>query len=80
MPYKKIADLPESVRAHLPEHAREIYREAFNSAWEEYHDPQRRRTSESQEETAHRVAWAAVKKEYVKDERTGEWRPLASKK
>lgn len=64
MPYQKIHDLPDSVREHLPEHAQEIYRAAFNSAWEEYrHD----------EERAHRVAWAAVKHEYEKDEHTGQW-------
>jgi len=52
MPYELTSDLPESVRENLPKHAQEIYRSAFNGAWEEYqHD----------EERAHRVAWAAVK-------------------
>jgi len=65
MPYAKTGDLPESVRAHLPEHAQEIFRAAFNSAWDEYnHD----------EERAFRVAWVAVKHEYEKDEKTGMWR------
>jgi cation transport regulator len=64
MPYKRKSDLPESVRDVLPAHAEDIYKEAFNSAWEEYgHDEAR----------AHRVAWAAVKHEYHKDERTGKW-------
>lgn len=64
MPYQKLDDLPESVRDHLPRHAQEIYRAAFNSAWDEYnHD----------EERAFRVAWAAVKHEYVKDENSGQW-------
>jgi predicted nucleotidyltransferase len=39
MPFKTIADLPDSIRNHLPEHAQEIYPEAFNHGWEEYSDP-----------------------------------------
>ena len=73
MPYKRIEDLPESVRAHLPVHAQEIFLKAFDSAFEEYADPKKRRGDASQEETAFRVAWAAVKEVYVKDEKTGEW-------
>jgi cation transport regulator len=75
MPYKTSAELPESVREHLPEHAQEVYRTAYNSAWDEYGDPKKRRGNESQDEAAHKVAWAAVKHEYVKDERTGDWKP-----
>jgi len=42
MPYKTNADLPGSVRDHLPPHAQDIYKEAFNGAWEEYdHDESR---------------------------------------
>jgi Putative cation transport regulator len=74
MPYATIQELPESVRNNLPTHAQEIYKEAFNNAWEQYADPKKRRGSESREETAHRVAWAAVKQKYVKDEKTGAWR------
>jgi cation transport regulator len=52
--------LPTSVRNHLPPHAQDIYREAFNHAWDQYgRDPRR-------EEIAHRVAWAAVKRTYRK--------------
>ncbi len=72
MPYKKTADLPDSVREHMPEHAQKIYMEAFNNAWDEYKDPKKRRGSESQEETARKVAWAAVKHEYKKEEKSGE--------
>jgi cation transport regulator len=61
MPYFSIADLPTSVRHHLPQHAQEIYRAAFNAAYEEYAADTRH------EEIAHRVAWAAVKRCYVKD-------------
>ncbi|MGP6192348.1 MAG: ChaB family protein [Vulcanimicrobiaceae bacterium] len=53
-------DLAPSVRNRLPDHAQGIYREAFNHAWERYGaDPR-------QEEIAHRVAWAAVKRVYLK--------------
>lgn len=65
MPYEKLSDLPDGVREHLPKHAQEIYRAAFNSAWEQY---------DHVEETAHKVAWAAVKNEYEKDEDTGRWK------
>lgn len=72
MPYARKSDLPESVRDSLPEHAQEIYREAFNSAWEEYDEADERRGDSSREETAHRVAWSAVKKQYEKS--AGKWR------
>jgi len=66
MPYMTVAELPEPVRKNLPAHAQEIYMDAFNHAWNEYADPGKRRKGTSQEETAHRVAWAAVKKLYEK--------------
>ncbi len=66
MPYKNNEDLPESVIHVLPKHAQDIYREAFNHAWTEYKDLNSRRDGASQEETAHKVAWAAVKKKYQK--------------
>ncbi|MCA9835109.1 MAG: ChaB family protein [Thermomicrobiales bacterium] len=63
MPYKTKADLPDSVKDNLPTHAQDIYKEAYNSAWDEYkHD----------EERAHRVAWGAVKKSYHKN-KDGDW-------
>jgi cation transport regulator len=74
MPYKSISDLPESVRDNLPKQAQEIYRAAFNNAWEEYKDPEDRRGNASREETAHKVAWAAVKDKYEKGENNGKWR------
>jgi cation transport regulator len=66
MPYQSINDLPDSVKNNLPKHAREIYMEAYNNAWDEYKSPEDRRGDASREETAHRVAWAAVKKKYEK--------------
>jgi cation transport regulator len=66
MPYASVADLPPRIRDHLPLHAQEIFLEAFNHAWEEYASPAKRRPGTSREETANRVAWAAVKRSYVK--------------
>ena len=62
MPYAAINELPESVRNVLPKHAQEIYKEAFNSAFDQYDQPEERRGDDSREETAHKVAWSAVKK------------------
>ena len=40
MPYDVNADLPPSVRSHLPEHAQDMFREAFNQAYAAHaHDP-----------------------------------------
>lgn len=72
MPYQTISELPDSVREHVPRHAQEIYKEAFNSAWQEYADKGERRGDESREEVAHKVAWAAVKKKYSKGS-DGDW-------
>ena len=66
MPYHSKKDLPDSVRQVLPEHAQEIYKEAFNSAWDQYKHSEDRRGDASREETAHKVAWAAVKHDYQK--------------
>jgi cation transport regulator len=74
LPYETLEELPDSVRGNLPKHAQEIYKEAFNSAWKEYDRPDERRGHASREETAHKVAWAAVKKKYVKDDTSG-WQP-----
>ena len=60
MPYDSILDLPPALRRRLPAHAREIYRQAFNHAWDGYADRLDR------EAVAHRVAWAAVKRLYRK--------------
>ncbi len=62
MPYKSINELPDSVRNVLPQHAQDIYKEAFNSAYDQYDTPEERRGNESREVVAHKVAWSAVKK------------------
>lgn len=72
MPYHSISDLPASIKDHLPKHAQEIFKEAFNHAWEQYSDPSKRRGDDSREEVARKVAWAAVKKYYHK-KADGKW-------
>ena len=62
MPYRDIDDLPKSLRAHLPLHAQEIFRAAFNSAWSKHAGM----APADLEATAHRIAWAAVKRRYRK--------------
>jgi cation transport regulator len=52
MPYKQIAQLPDNVKDNVPKHAQQIYKEAFNSAEEQY----------GEEDRAHRVAWSASAK------------------
>jgi cation transport regulator len=70
MPYAANEDLPPAIRRHLPPHAQDIFRAAFNSAWDTYgaREPWRR------EEIAHRIAWAAVKRRYRK--LGSEWVPI----
>ncbi|WP_404429078.1 ChaB family protein [Sutcliffiella horikoshii] len=58
MPYDSLKELPDGVRDNLPKHAQEIYKEAFNSASDQY----------DKEETAHKVAWSAAKEKYKKNE------------
>ncbi len=66
MPYTRNEDLPLRIRCHLPEHAQDIFREAFNHAWIQYADDPRL------EEIAFRVAWAAVKRAGYR-KLDGEW-------
>jgi cation transport regulator len=61
-----MSDLTRVVQDNLPEHVQEIYQEAFNNAWQEYTDSD----GTLREETAHRVAWAAVKQSYRRNPRT----------
>lgn len=66
MPYERNAELPAAVRRSLPREAQTIYRKAFNHAWSEYRERKKRRGDASREETAHKVAWAAVKSSFEK--------------
>ena len=60
MPYPTNTALPASLQRRLPPHAQDIYREAFNHAFAAHMGDPR------QEEAAHRIAWAAVKRSYMK--------------
>jgi cation transport regulator len=62
MPYETNADLPENLQSLLPPHAQDIFRAAFNRAFADHEGDPR------QEEAAHRIAWAAVKRSYVRTE------------
>ena len=73
MPYKTASSLPESIQNVLPLNAQKIYMEVYNNAWQNYASPSKRKGAAFREETAARVAWAAVKKKYEKDEKTGQW-------
>lgn len=77
MPYENRSALPESVRNVLPVHAQDIYKEAFNSAWDEYAKAKDRQGDDTREETAHKVAWAAVKHSYSKGD-DDNWHPKKS--
>ncbi|QIL91745.1 cation transport regulator [Microbulbifer sp. SH-1] len=60
MPYKSIDDLPKNVRNPLPKHAQEIYKSAYNSAYEQH------KSESDKEERAAKIAWSAVKEKYEK--------------
>jgi cation transport regulator len=77
--YADLGTLPKGVKDHLPLHARVIYLNAFNNAWEEYKDPAKRAAEDSQEAVASKVAWAAVKRLYKKDANSGSWKGKKSK-
>lgn len=68
MPYRHRDDLPDSVRKALRKvpHAQDIYKEAFNSALEQYRE----------EDRAHAVAWHAVINNYEKGQ-DGSWQRKA---
>ena len=57
VPYATNADLPERIRKNLPRKAQDIFRAAFNSAYDRY--------GPKNEARAFRIAWAAVKRGYV---------------
>ncbi len=77
MPYESLQALPPSLRSHLPLRAQEIYRQAFNEAWEQYADLMARQGPAALEEAVSRSAWAAVRQKYRQDPVTLQWRLLA---
>lgn len=66
--YDELSEATEKRIDDLPKHAQHIFKKAHASAVKEYKNPEKRRggNKESAEEVAHKVAWAAVKREYKK--------------
>jgi cation transport regulator len=54
MPYNQTAELPEEVKAQLPQHAQQIFVAAFNAG----------QSNGMNEESARELAWNSVKNEY----------------
>jgi len=67
---EELSEATEKRIDQLPEHAQHIFKKTHASAIKEYQDPDKRRwgKKENVEEIAHKVAWAAVKKEYTKED------------
>jgi cation transport regulator len=65
MQYETVKQLPVTIRDTLPDKAQEIYRKAYNQAWEEFDKEDHRGLN--QQGLAHQQAWGAVKQEYVFD-------------
>lgn len=74
MPFNKKSELPKGVKDVLPPKAQDIWKEAYNSAYDQYQDPDKRRGDDSREEVSAKVAWSAVKKEYKKGD-DDKWHP-----
>ena len=74
MPYKSTSDLPDNVASVLDPHAQKIFKETFNSAYDQYKEPDERRDNDSREDVARKVAWSAVKKKYKKGD-DDKWHP-----
>jgi cation transport regulator len=62
MPYKDVAELPDSVKNSLPKHAQVIYLAAYNNASEQYADPEKRRGAASLEEVPTRLPGQQLKR------------------
>jgi cation transport regulator len=60
----------------LPSHAQHVYKKAHKNALKQYKSPSKRRRGkqQSREQVAHKVAWAAVKREYKK--KGDKWVPI----
>lgn len=72
MPYEDTSELPKQVKNALPKHAQDIYQAAFNNAYNQYSESKSRKST-AKEETAHRVAWSAVKKAGYQQKSNTKW-------
>jgi cation transport regulator len=70
MRYENKSELPPTIRDILPEHAQELYLQAYQKAWDEYEEGQ---GYLSRDTMAHQQGYTAVQHEYVQDEGTGKW-------
>lgn len=67
MHYKSNSELPATVKKVLPTSAQTTYRQAFNSACEQYKKTKHQLKETAEEiEKFNKVAWDAVEKEYKK--------------
>lgn len=71
-PYHSNSQLPPEIRK-LPTEAQEIYRGAYNRAWQEHSRADKRAGGLSRHQASDRIAWAAVNKEFRKDHAKGKW-------
>lgn len=69
--YASINELPATIRDVLPPAAQELYLEIYNEAlsMELHTDAQ----TMSRESMAHQLAWDAVMREFVHDDKSGQW-------
>lgn len=58
---------------NLPKHAQEVYQKAYEKAIEQFGNAGNP-SDRAFDETAHKMAWAAVKQEYLIDYHTGDWK------
>jgi cation transport regulator len=64
MPYSSNNDLPDNIKNNLPEQAQNVYRSAFNSAYEKSKD----------DNSASQIAWGAVKSAGWTKDNNGNWK------
>jgi cation transport regulator ChaB len=69
MRYETITQLPFHCQTHLPEAALEVYKDAWNRAWDESSDRM----------TARAHAWDAVRERFERDAMTRQWVPRAQR-
>ena len=64
MPYKDNAALPDNIKNALPDEAQNIWRRAFNAAYDQY---------EGDEEKCNKMAWGVIKSAGYKKNDKGDW-------
>ncbi|MDF2176730.1 ChaB family protein [Aliiglaciecola sp. CAU 1673] len=72
MSYVDCAHLPDYIQDDLPPEGQELYRVAFNLAWDKYEDEEKRDKDYTREELSHMAAWREIKDHYRQRE-NGKW-------